>query len=326
MRRREFITLLGGAATAWRLAAAQASGMPVIGFLSARSAASDAPYVAEFRHGLAEAGFIEGKNVGIEFRWADGHTDRLAPLVQDLIAGGTALIVAAGGISSVAAAKATSTIPIVFISTSDPRESHVVSSLNRPGGNITGISLIAVALGPKRVGLLLELRPKTKTIALLVNPSTTTTTPAELRDVPAAAREHGRELRVINAANESEIDVAFATAAQWGTDALVVGTDPLFVKASGQLVALAARHRIPVIYHRREFVEAGGLMSYGASVPAGYRKGGAYAARILKGTKPSDLPVEQAATFELVINLRAVKALGLTIPQSLLAGADEVIE
>jgi ABC-type uncharacterized transport system substrate-binding protein len=326
MRRREFVMLLGGAATSWPLTDAQAAGMPEIGFLSARSAAADASYVEEFRRGLAEAGFIDGRNIGIEFRWADGHTDRLALLVQDLIAGGTTLIVAAGGISSVAAAKATSTIPIVFISTSDPQESHVVSSLNRPGGNITGISLIAVALGPKRVELLLELRPEAKNIALLVNPSTATTTPAELRDVPAAARERGRELRVINAASESEIDVAFATAAQWGAGALIVGTDPLFVKAGSQLVALAGRHRIPAIYDRREFAEAGGLMSYGASVPAGYRKGGAYAARILKGAKLADLPVEQADTFELVINLSASKALGLTVPPSLLARADKVIE
>jgi putative ABC transport system substrate-binding protein len=326
LKRRKFITLLGCAVVSPVAARAQQHGNPVIGFLSARSANADAAYVSELRRGLAEAGFVDGKNVAIEFRWANGQIGHLDEIARDLVSSGASLIVAAGGISSVAAVKATSTIPIVFISTSDPEESHVVSSLSRPSGNITGISLIAVNLGPKRVDLLLDLRPETRKIALLVNPNTSTTTPAELRDVPVAVRERGCELRVINAANESEFDGAFASAAQWGADALIVGTDPLFVKASGQLVALAAHHRMPAIYDRREFADAGGLMSYGASVPAGYYRGGAYVVRILKGAKPSDLPVEQAATFELVINAKTAKALSLAIPQSLLARADEVIE
>lgn len=315
------------AATAWPVTArGQPAKIPMLGFLSARSAAADAVYVSELRRGLAEAGLIDGKDFTFEFRWANGETARLQTLAKELISIGPSLIVAAGGISSVAAAKATSTIPIVFISTSDPQESHVVSSLSRPNGNITGITLVAVTLSPKRLDLLLELRPEVRKIALLVNPNTGTTTPAELRDVPIAARERGRELRIVSARNESEFEGAFASAAQWGADALIVGTDPLFVKASGQLVALAAYHRIAAIYDRREFAEAGGLMSYGASVPAGYRRGGAYVARILKGAKPADLPVEQAATFELVINARTAKALGLAVPQSLLARADEVIE
>jgi putative ABC transport system substrate-binding protein len=326
MRRREFIAALG-VAFEWPLVArAQQPAIPVIGFLSARSASADANLVAAFRQGLGEAGFIEASNVAIEFRWADGHTERLSNLARELVDRQVSLMVAAGGISSVAAKEATSTIPIVFISTSDPLEYNLVASLSRPGGNVTGITLIAVALAPKRLDLLLELLPQAKEIALLVNPTTGTTAPSELREVPAAARLRGRAVQMVNVALESELEAAFATMVKDRVDALIVGTDPLFVKARDQLVALAIRHRISAIYDRREFAEAGGLMSYGASVSGGYRKGGVYVGRILSGAKTADLPVEQAETFELVINLRTAKTLGLTIPTSLLAGADAVIE
>jgi putative ABC transport system substrate-binding protein len=327
MRRRELMALIGGAAAAWPLGVhAQQPALPVIGFLSARSADGDAHLVAAFRRGLGEAGLVERNNVTIEFRWADGHSDRLHALVRDLIAHGVAMIVAAGGISSVAAAEATSTIPIVFISTSDPMENRVVLRLDRPGGDSTGISLTAVALAPKRIELLLELLPQAKDVALLVNPTTATTTPPELRDVLAAAREHGWTVHTVNAAGEGDFEQAFATMARESVDGLIVGTDPLFVKARDRLVELATRRAIPAIYDRREFVEAGGLMSYGSNISEGYRRGGVYAARILKGVKPADLPVEQAAIFEFVINLRTAKALGLSIAPSLLARADEVLE
>jgi putative ABC transport system substrate-binding protein len=236
------------------------------------------------------------------------------------------MIVAAGGISSVAAAEVTSTIPIVFISTSDPMENRVVLHLDRPGGNSTGISLTAVALAPKRMEILFELLPQAKNVALLVNPTTVTTTPPELRNVLAAAREHRWTVLTVDAAGEGEFERAFETMARERIDGLVVGTDPLFVKARDRLVELAARRAIPAIYDRREFVEAGGLMSYGSNISEGYRRGGVYAARILKGVKPADLPVEQAAVFEFVINLRTAKALGLSIAPSLLGRADEVLE
>jgi putative ABC transport system substrate-binding protein len=326
MRRREFISLVGGAAV-WPFATrAQQGGMTVIGFLSARSASGDAHLVAAFRRGLADAGFLEEKNLKIEFRWGDGRTDRLPALARDLVDRRVALLVAAGGISSVAASKATSTIPIVFISASDPMENRVVPSLNRPAGNVTGISLTGVPLAPKRVDLLLELLPDAKVIALLVNPTTSTTTPAEVRDVPAAAAARQRTVQIVNVTAESDFDAAFASFTRQGIDALVVGTDPLFVKARTQLVALAARYKIPAIYDRREFAEAGGLIAYGADIAAGYRRGGVYAGEILKGAKPASLPVEQAATFELVINVKTAKALALTVPPALLARADEVIE
>ena len=326
MRRREFISIVGGAVV-WPFAAcAQQGGMTVIGFLSARSASGDANLVAAFRRGLADAGFFEEKNVTIEFRWGDGHTDRLPALARDLVDRRVALLVAAGGISSVAASEATSTIPIIFISTSDPMENGVVPSLNRPAGNVTGISLTAVSLAPKRVDLLLELLPDAKVIALLVNPTTSTTTPAEVREVPAAAAARQRTVQIVNATAESDFDAAFATLSRRGIDALVVGTDPLFVKARAQLVALAARHKIPAIYDRREFAEAGGLVAYGANIAAGYRRGGVYAGQILKGAKPGNLPVEQAETFELVINMKTAKALGLTVPPEFLSRADEMIE
>jgi putative ABC transport system substrate-binding protein len=326
MKRRDVMILLGGAA-AWPLAArAQHPGVPVIGFLSARSASGDAHLVAAFRLGLADAGFVEGKNVAIEFRWGDGHADRLPVLAGDLVGRPVALLFAAGGVSSVAARDATSTIPVVFVSTSDPLEYHLVQSLNRPGGNVTGVSLTAVALAPKRFELLLELLPQATEIALLVNPTTATTTPAELRDVPAAAHSRGRTIHVVEAAGESDFEEAFATLVRDGAQALIVGTDPLFVRGRDHLVALAARHKIPAIYDRREFADAGGLIAYGTSVATGYRRGGVYVGQILKGAKPADLPVEQAATFELAINLKTAAALGLTIPPGLIAIADAVIE
>jgi putative ABC transport system substrate-binding protein len=328
MRRRDVFLGLGGATLAWPLPARaqQQPAMPVIGFLSARSSVADAHLVAAFRHGLEDIGFVDGKNVVIEFRWGDGHADRVPALARELVARRVALLVAAGGVSSVAAGEATPTIPIVFINTSDPLEYHLVPSISRPGGNLTGISLTSVALGPKRIELLIELLPQAKKLALLVNPTTATSTPVELRDMPAAAEARARTIDVVEVAGEGEFENAFAMLVRAGADALIVGTDPLFVKARDQLVALAARHAVPAIYDRREYAEAGGLMTYGASIAAGYRKGGVYAGRILKGAKPADLPVEQAATFELVINLKTAKALSIAIPPTLLSRADEVIE
>jgi putative tryptophan/tyrosine transport system substrate-binding protein len=330
MKRRDALLLLGSAALAWPVPvparAQQPPAMPVIGFLSARSSVADAHLVAAFRHGLEDVGFVDGKNVVIDFRWGDGHADRVPALARELVARRVALMVAAGGVSSVAASEATPTIPIVFVNTSDPLEYHLVPSISRPGGNVTGISLTSVALGPKRVELLIELLPQAKKLALLVNPATATSTPVELRDMPAAAQARGRTIDVVKVVGEAEFEAAFAMLVRAGADALIVGTDPLFVKARDQLVALAARHAVPAIYDRREYAEAGGLMSYGASVSAGYRKGGVYAGRILKGAKPADLPVEQAATFELVINLKTAKTLDIGIPAALLSRADEVIE
>jgi putative ABC transport system substrate-binding protein len=325
--RRDGVRLLAGTSFAVAFGArAQQQSIPVIGFLSDRSAAGDAHLVEAFRRGLVDAGFIDGKNVSIEFRFADGKSASLDALAAGLVDRHVTVILAAGGISSVAARAATATIPIVFVSTSDPLAYHLVSSLSRPGGNVTGISLTAVTLAPKRLDLLFELLPRAKDIALLVNPTTTTTTPFELKDVQVVAKTRGLELSVVNVISESDFDAAFASIRQAGADALLVGTDPLFVKARDQLVALAARYAIPAVYDRREFTEAGGLMSYGASIAAGYHRGGVYTGKILKGAKPSDLPVEQAATFELVINIRTAKSLGIAVPPSVLAGANEVIE
>jgi putative ABC transport system substrate-binding protein len=325
--RREFISLLGGAAAAWPLAArAQQPTMPVVGVLSPRSPAVDAPLNALIRQGLNDTGFFEGRNVTLDYRWADGQYDRLAALAADLVHRQVAVIVATGGeISALAAKTATATIPIVSLSGSDPVRSGLVPSLNRPGGNITGVSSFIFDLEPKRLGLLRELRPNATTIAVLVNPSSPNAE-MQVNDIQTAARSVGQHIDILNAGTIREIDAAFARLAQMRADALLVAADPIFFNRASQLVVLATRHAIPALYSRREFVAVGGLMSYGAIADENYRTAGVYAGRILKGEKPGDLPIQQATKFELVINLSTARALGLEIPETVLARADEVIE
>jgi putative tryptophan/tyrosine transport system substrate-binding protein len=324
MRRRKFIALLGGAA-AWPLAArAQRLSVPVIGFLDATTAADTIYRVSAFRDGLKEAGFIDGHNVAIEFRWAENKFDRLPALAADLVQRQVAVIV--GPNTAMRAVEtATSTIPIVFVSGGDPIESGV-TNLSRPGGNITGVSFASTALQPKRLGLLHELVPPASTIAWLRDPRDPSFEGRE-KEVPPAARELGHQLLALNAQSVGEIDAAFATIVQSRAGALLIGSSVLFSTRRRQLAALAARHGVPAIGGIREFVVAGGLMSYGASDTDAYRRAGShYVAHILKGTKPGDLPVEMPTKYELVINVVAAKALGLEIPDRLLALADEVIE
>jgi putative ABC transport system substrate-binding protein len=324
MNRRELLLLLGGAMTAARALRAQQKVMPVIGFLHFASPAPFARFVAAFHQGLSETGYVEGQNLTIEYRWAEGRYDRLPALAADLVGQKVDVIVAAGPPSARAAKSATSTIPIVF-SSGDPVGEGLVAGLARPGGNLTGVSLLTVELMAKRLELLSEVVPRAGVIALLVNPNDVN---AEriTRDVQEGARAKGVQLHVLKAGSESEIDAAFSSLDQLQAGGLVVGTDPFFNSRREQLVALAARHAIPAIHEWREFAEAGGLISYGTSLAGMYRQDGIYAGRILTGAKPADLPVEQPTTFELVVNLNTAKALGLTVPPSILARADEVIE
>ena len=326
MKRRELLLLLGGAMTAAHALRAQQKAMPVVGYLSTASPGENAPAVAAFRQGLSETGYVEGQNVAIEYRWAEGHYDRLLALATDLVDRQVDVIVTEGGDSSAFAAKrATSTIPIVFHTGTDPVESGLVTSLARPGGNLTGVSLVTTELMPKLLELLSELVPQGRVIALLVNPNGASAEP-QMRTAQEAARTKGLELRILKAGAEGDFEAAFASLVQQHAGALVVGSDPFLFSRRKQLVALASRDAVPAIYPRREFAAAGGLLSYGTSFPAAYRLKGIYVGKILKGAKPADLPVQQPTTFELVINLKTAKVLGLTVPPSILTRADEVIE
>jgi ABC-type uncharacterized transport system substrate-binding protein len=327
MRRREFIGLVGGAAIACPLVArAQSPVITTIGYLSTRSP-GEAKYVTDaFIRGLNESGYVEGRNLAIEYRWAELQYDRLPALASDLVRRQVAVIAAVGGAHSGLAAKATtSTIPIVFVSAGDPITFGLVPSLSRPAGNVTGISMLTVALAAKRLELLHELVPAPAVIALLVNPTSPYVEP-ETKDVMASASALGRQVKVLNATTAQEVDAAFAVFVQQRAGALLVSGDPFFDSMRDRLVELAARHSVPAIYQWREFTEIGGLISYGTSILDAYRQSGVYVAKILRGAKPADLPVLQPTLFETVLNLKTANALGLTIPQSFLLRASEVIE
>ena len=330
MRRREFIALVGGAAaatTGWPPASpAQQLGMPVIGYLSAGSAEGFATRLAAFRQGLNESGYVEGRNVAIEYCWADGHNDRLPGLAADLVRRRVAVIAALGGVPGALAAKAaTTTIPIVFEIGPDPVASGLAASLNRPGGNITGVTSLNVQVGPKRLELLRQLAPTATTMAVLVNP-TNTNADTVATEAQTVARSLGLQTHILHASTEHDIDKAFASLVQLRAGGLVVSPDPFFISRSEQLGALTVRHAVVAIFHSREFAVAGGLMSYGGSVAESHRQAGIYTGRILNGDTPTNLPIQQVTKVELIINLKTAKALGLTIPSALLARADEIIE
>ena len=324
--RRELLVALGGAAVAWPLSARAQQAMPVIGFLRSTSIERSAHLVAAFHQGLKETGYFEGQNVAIAYRSAEGHYDRLAALAADLVQRRVDIIVATGGSEPARAAKAaTTTIPIVFSVGGDPVRDGLVASLSRPGGNLTGVSLLTIDIGSKRLGLLRELVPNAKTIALLINPKNPELGP-HLQDVQGAARSLGQQIQVLNATSEEEIDSLFAAMARERPDALMMDSEPFLVSRRDQIVTLANYHRIPTLYDFRESAEAGGLASYGPSHTEPYRLIGIYTGRILKGAKPADLPIIQSTKFERVINLRTAKRIGLEVPPMLLARADEVIE
>ena len=326
MRRRDFITVLGGA-VAWPLAArGQQLPMPMVGFLNSSSSDADGDRVRAYRRGLSEVGYLEGRNVTIEYRWADGQNERLPSLAADLVHRGVNVIVTGGTPATQAAKAATTSIPIVFILSTDPVEAGLVSSLNRPGGNLTGVTGLNVSLAPKKLELLRETLPTAATMALLVNPTNPTAAERETRDIRAAARTLGLQVQVLEASTERDFNTVFARLGQLRADALVIGSDLFFTSRSEQLAALTIRHAVPSIYQFREFAAAGGLMSYGGSITDWGYQGGKHTGRILAGAKPADLPVQQATKVELFINLKTAKALGLTLPITLLGRADEVIE
>jgi putative tryptophan/tyrosine transport system substrate-binding protein len=327
MRRREFISLLGGA-VAWPLAArAQQGTIPVIGFLNSQSPDPNAERLRGFRQGLKDIGYVEGENVAIEYRWADNQLDRLPALADELVHRQVTVIVTTGGhLAAFAVKRATAIIPIVFVVAEDPVKLGLVASLARPGGNLTGINFFSVELTAKRLGLLRELVPATARVAVLVNPADARNTETTLRDVEPAAHAMGLQIEVLNASTSREIDAAFAAFVRDRPDALFVGPDPFFLSRRMQFALLTARYALPATYQGRDYADAGGLMSYGTSLTDAYRQAGMHAGRILKGTKPADLPVLQSSKFELVVNLQAARALGFEVPPQLLARADEVIE
>jgi putative ABC transport system substrate-binding protein len=324
VNRRELITLIGGAAAAWSSAArAQQPAMPVVGFLRSASLADVAHLVAAFRRGLQETGYTEGQNVAIEYRSAEDHLDRLPALVDDLIRRSVAVIV--GNHNALAAKAATTAVPIIVVTGADPVRDGLVASINRPGANVTGVSFLAIELGPKRLDLLRQLVPNAATIAMLAYPDTPDTE-AERRDVQAAAQAIGQQLIVLDIKSDRDIETAFATLVQRGASAMLAGIGSFTFSHRERIVTLAAKHAIPTIYGSREYVAAGGLMSYSTSIPDAYRQAGIYTGRILKGEKPADLPVMEPTKFELIINLKTAKALGLDVPDKVLALANEVIE
>ena len=326
MKRREFLGLLGGAAGLPVTALAQQPAVPVIGFLHSASSGPFATYVAAFREGLAQMGYVEGNNLLIEYRWAEGQTDRLPDLAAELVRRRVAVLIAAGGsLSALTAKRATSNIPIVFPGADDAVKLGLVESLNKPGGNVTGVSIFNASLAAKRLGLLRELASKPISTAFLVN-SKNPTAELQVNDLEEAAQGIGQKIMTLRASTALEIEGAFATLVQQRIDGLVIGADPFFQNSRDQLVGLAGRHRVLAIYINREFPVVGGLISYGIHFPENYRQAGLYAGRILKGEKPADLPVIQPTKFELIINLKTAKTLGLTVPPTLLARADEVIE
>jgi putative tryptophan/tyrosine transport system substrate-binding protein len=326
IERRQFIFALGGAAVGWPLAARAQQRIPVVGFLNSGSPDTFTHLATAFREGLKKTGYVEGQNVAIEYRWAESHYERLPALAAELVSRQVAVIAATGGEASAVAAKvATARIPIVFTAGGDPVRQGLVASLNQPGGNLTGIFFLSAAIESKRLGLLRELVSNAATIGVLVNPNSPGAE-LELRDIPEAARAIGQQIVILKASEEREIDVAFATLAEQRARAILVASDPFFTNRRDHVIALAARYSVPAIYYLREFVVAGGLMSYGANLADAFRQVGIYTGRILKGEKPADLPIIQPTKFDLVINLKSAKALGLDIPDKLLALADEVIE
>jgi putative ABC transport system substrate-binding protein len=328
MKRRVFIILIGATAIAWPFAArAQQVAMPVVGYLDVGSPTGSAHFVAAFRRGLSEAGYFDGSNIRIEYRWADGHNDRLRELAVDLVRRQVTVIATPGSTAAALAAKAvTTTIPIIFTIGADPVAAGLVPTLNRPGGNVTGVATLNMEVGPKRLELLHEVIPSTRIVALLVNPTNPAITEPLSRDAQAAARALGVQLHILYASNDGEIEAGFAGLHGLQAGGLVIGSDQFFNSRSAQIAALALQHSVPSVYQYREFTAAGGLISYGASLTDAFQLGGIYTGRILKGEKPADLPVQQSTKVELTINLKTAKTLGITFPLPLLARADEVIE
>jgi putative ABC transport system substrate-binding protein len=326
MKRREFITLVAGTAAAWPFAASAQQPIPIVGFVHTGEAKPNAGFVAAFSQGLKDAGHVEGQTVSIEYRWADGHLERIPALVLELVRRPVAVLLTGGGdVPPLVAKGATATIPIVFVIGDDPVASGLVASLNRPGGNVTGATIIASELGPKRVEMTFELLPHVSAVAILLNPNNPQSA-IDSDNTQEALRAKRKEIRVLHASNREEIDAAFAALPELKIGALLLIPDPLFQSSRAQIIALAARHSVPTMYYTSTYAASGGLVSYGASFAEMYRQMGGYVGKILKGTKPADLPVLQPSKFELVINLKTAKALGLTVPPSLLSRADEVIE